>query len=403
MPLRLVHFADVHLGVETYGRFDPATGLNTRLIDFTNRLDEVVEYALAWPADLVLFAGDAYRSRDPSPTQQREFAKRVRLLSQAGIPTFLLVGNHDLPAATGRANSLDIYDTLAVPNITVARQLGVHRVETPRGPLQVVAVPWLRRSSILSSAEHRSLTPEQTRQLIEQLASSFISENVAKLDPSIPAVLAAHVSVDGATYSSERSVLIGEDIVLPRSAVADPAFAYVALGHIHKHQVLSSDPPVIYPGSLERVDFGEESDPKGFIAAEIGDGPTRYEFRPVAARRFVTVRSKPSGVFPTDTVLKDLERAATEGAIVRLIVEAEAEVDANVDYAAIRRALRDAYCVAGIRREVQRADRRQGGAPGMESLSPIDALDIYFRQRDMPDARRKLLREYAQKLEASPA
>ena len=65
---------------------------------------------------------------------------------------------------------------------------------------------------------------------------------------------------------------IGQEHTLLPGIVANPAFDYVALGHIHRHQVLSEKPPVVYAGSLERLDFGEEADDKGFYLVEIGDG-----------------------------------------------------------------------------------------------------------------------------------
>jgi DNA repair protein SbcD/Mre11 len=339
-PIRLLHLADVHLGVESYGRFDPATGLNSRLLDFTARLDEAIDCAIDQQVDLVVFAGDAYKSRDPSPTQQREFARRVRRLSEAGVPTFLLVGNHDLPAASGRANSLDIFDTLAVPNVHVGRSLSTHRIETKAGPVQVVAVPWLRRSALLARPEFRMLSADQARRAIQDYAAEFIQTAAAQLDPSIPAILTCHLSVEGATYGSERSVLVGEDIVLPRSSVALPQFDYVALGHIHKHQVLAQDPPVVYPGSLERIDFGEEADQKGFMLATVGGDAPSHEFRPVSARPFVTIRVRPVSVTPTQEIVDAVEKARLDGAVVRLIVETTPEVDAFVDYAAVRRSRR---------------------------------------------------------------
>ncbi|HEV8633417.1 MAG TPA: exonuclease SbcCD subunit D [Chloroflexota bacterium] len=395
--IRLLHLADVHLGVETFGRIDPATGLNSRLLDFTARLDEAIDHAIQTRVDLVLFAGDAYRSRDPSPTQQREFAKRIRRLSEAGIPTFLLVGNHDLPAASGRANSLDIYETLGVPNVTIGRSTAIYRIETKAGPVQILALPWLRRSALLARPEFRSLSAQDARRAIEGHAAEFITTAAEQLEPDVPAILAAHVSVEGATYGSERSVLVGEDIVLPRSTVANPAFSYVALGHIHKHQVLYDQPLVLYPGSLERVDFGEERDPKGFVTVEIDGKEARYQFHPVGARRFATIRARPTGEEPTAAILRDLERAEPAGAVVRLIVEAEPEVDARIDYALVRRALREAYAVAGIRREVTRPERRQTAVAGVESLSALDALDLYLKSKQVPDERRALLLQYAQR------
>ncbi|HJW87988.1 MAG TPA: metallophosphoesterase, partial [Dehalococcoidia bacterium] len=71
--MKLLHFSDLHLGVETYGHIDPATGLSSRLGDFLRCLDVVVDRALEGDVDLVLFCGDAYKSRRPEPTEQREF------------------------------------------------------------------------------------------------------------------------------------------------------------------------------------------------------------------------------------------------------------------------------------------------------------------------------------------
>src|SRR3990172_5581914 len=99
--MKIIHFADLHLGVENYGRINPQTGLSTRLEDFLPSFDELADFAIAETADLVLFCGDAYKTREPTQTQQREFARRINRLSTGGIPSFLLVGNHDLPHAIG--------------------------------------------------------------------------------------------------------------------------------------------------------------------------------------------------------------------------------------------------------------------------------------------------------------
>ena len=79
--VRILHFSDLHLGTENYGQFDPETGLSSRMGDFIAALDRVVDYALATDVQLVLFAGDAYKTCDPSPTLQREFARRVKDLA----------------------------------------------------------------------------------------------------------------------------------------------------------------------------------------------------------------------------------------------------------------------------------------------------------------------------------
>ena len=110
--MKILHFADLHIGVENYGQPDPQTGLSTRLKDFLYTYDALVSFAIENQVDLVLFCGDAYKNRDPSQTHQREFAKRIDELARAGIPVFLLVGNHDLPHTLGKASALEIFPTL---------------------------------------------------------------------------------------------------------------------------------------------------------------------------------------------------------------------------------------------------------------------------------------------------
>jgi exonuclease SbcD len=139
--MKILHFADLHLGVETYGRVDPATGISSRLLDFLKALDQVVDYALENEVDLVLFCGDAYKSREPSQTHQREFARRINRLSTSGIPVFLLVGNHDLPNAIGKATTTEIFHTLAVKNVYVSNRPDIYRIETKNGIIQIASLP----------------------------------------------------------------------------------------------------------------------------------------------------------------------------------------------------------------------------------------------------------------------
>jgi len=117
--MKLLHFADAHIDMANYGRHDPQTGLPLRVLDFLKSLDTIVETAIHERVDLVIFAGDAYKDRTPAPTFQREWGRRIMRLSQAKIPTLLLVGNHDVSPSIGRAHALHEFDTLDVPYIHV--------------------------------------------------------------------------------------------------------------------------------------------------------------------------------------------------------------------------------------------------------------------------------------------
>ncbi len=131
--IKFLHFADIHLGVESYGRIDTQTGLSSRLIDFIKTLSTAIDIALEERVDFALFCGDAYKNNSPNPTHQREFAKQIFRLSQAGVPTVLINGNHDNPLTFGRASSLDIFQTLHIANTVVVTEPTLLNFPTSKG------------------------------------------------------------------------------------------------------------------------------------------------------------------------------------------------------------------------------------------------------------------------------
>ena len=407
IDMKIIHFADLHLGVETYGRLDPATGLNTRFQDFLTAFDKLVDFAVAEKADLVLFCGDAFKHRDPSQTQQREFARRVRRLADAGIPVFLLVGNHDLPAAAGRATSTEIYDTLKISGVTVAARPGVYPVETAAGPVQIAALPWPRKGALEVKAqrEERQLSAEETKTRIESILTDTIARMAETVNPAIPAILAAHIWVDGARLGSEKSLVLGNEPTVMLSNIVHPVFDYVALGHLHKRQELNQSPPVVYSGSLERLDFGEEKDDKGFyvvdITGETGRRRTDFAFHRLEGRRFLTLETTiaEDSLDPTADVLSKLSancRAVTD-AVVQLKVHLSESMAGTLRDNEIREALKPAHYATIARFVERRARSRFGGTPD-ESLTPRQALERYLAGREMSDARRRRLLEYADRL-----
>ncbi len=278
----ILHFADAHIDITNYGRHDPQSGLPVRVMDFLKSLDFIVETAIDEKVDLVLFAGDAYKDRSPAPTFQREWGKRIMRLSNAGIPTVLLVGNHDLSPSFGRAHAMQAFDTLAVPHVRVVDQPGFLTPDDLEGlPLQIIALPWIYRSGLATQLDMQGVGTQELYEQIGQRLGELVDGWVEEADQELPLVLTAHCSIQGAQYGHERTVMLGNDLVLPGSFVRDPRLDYVALGHIHKHQNLNkgAQPPVIYPGSIERVDFGEADDDKYFVIAHVDRGHTEVEWR----------------------------------------------------------------------------------------------------------------------------
>ncbi len=430
--MRIIHFADAHIGVETHSRsvtseelnalpesFAPGvnraatyTGMPSRLVDSLRAFDELVEFALTEPrADLVVFSGDAYRSRDPSQTHQREFARRISRLALAGIPVFLLTGNHDVPNTEGRATALDIFDALAVDKVTVASRPAVHRIETTAGPVQIVAVPWLRRSAAAARAELHGKSSAEVNEWMQSFLSNEIIRMVEELDPDVPSILSAHATATTATVGHERSMMMGSDYLLLPSAFQAHPVDYAALGHIHRHQLVANSPPVVYPGSLHRVDFSEEDDAKGFCVVDIDPGlppghrAAAWSFHPVWARPFKTLKFAVNAGEQDvmGTIAARLAAADVRDAVARVEIQAPAELAGDVDRIRVRNALRQAgaHVVSGVTVQVDAPDRtrtRLDRGMAIESLEPEQALSLYLNNSSVVTERRAVLMQAAREI-----
>ncbi len=385
MPMRILHFADAHIDMAATGRHDPASGLPRRVLDFLKSLDTIVDAAIAEKVDLVIFAGDAYKDRTPAPTFQREWGRRMMRLSRASIPTLLLVGNHDLSPAIGRAHALQEFETLDVPFVrAVGKPARLGPDDLWGLPLQVLALPWVSRSSLMANLELSSGQPNEVYAELEQRLNDLVQTWLEKIDPSIPVILTAHGSVQGAVYGGERTVMLGGDLVLPGSLVRDPRLAYVALGHIHKAQNLNdgSQPPVIYPGSIERVDFGEAEDNKFFVITTVEPGqPTSVEWRKLEGRRFIDryVKITSPDDVPGQCLAALPPREQLEDAIVRLVMEYPKILEPYLDEPGLRRYAEQAFEFHLNRRPQIDTRLRLPADKTLSSLPPLDLLDIYWK------------------------
>jgi len=402
----ILHFADAHIDMANYGRHDPESGLPMRVIDFLKSLDMIVDTAIEEKVDLVLFAGDAYKDRNPAPTFQREWGRRIIRLSKAGIPTVLLVGNHDLSPALGRAHAIEEFNTLEVPHVYVVSQPTFLMPGDIDGvPVQIMALPWISRSGLLA---HLGLRPAATQpgQVYEELElrlTELVDTWFEEIDPDLPVILTAHASVQGAKYGAERTVMLGGDLVLPGSLVRDPRLDYVALGHIHKPQNLNQDahPPVIYPGSIERVDFGEVTDDKFFVVANVERGKTDVEWRQLTGiRPFVdrslVLESKDDIEHRLHDALPPQDQLA--GAIVRLTVAYPRDWEALIDDAGLREYAQEAFEFHLVKHPQIESRVRIPDDQNVGSMSALELLDLYWKASHTKDEDIEALNQLASEL-----
>ncbi len=402
-PLRVLHFADAHIDIANYGRHDPETGLPLRVVDFLRALDQIVETAVSQQVDLVIFAGDAYKDRNPQPTFQRAWGQRMMRLSTAKIPTVLLVGNHDVSPAAGRAHTLHEFNTLAVPYIHVADKMRLLGPDQLGVPVQIITIPWVSRSQFMTRQDATGQSEQDVLTDIEEQVTYIVERFIQQADPTLPLILTAHASVQGAKYGSERTVMLGHELVLGGNLVNNPRLDYVALGHIHKHQCLTAvnqHPPVVYPGSIERIDFGEARETKGFVLAEISRGHTSWEFIKLKTRRFLDFKPETRNAdnFMSDIMAQLPDPNGVTDAICRVQLRYPRDWEPLLDERAIADHFSRALSIQIQKHYDIEKRTRLGDTAAVESLTPEQLLETYWQTINLDSAEAAAMQALAKEI-----
>ncbi|MGK7940898.1 MAG: exonuclease subunit SbcD [Crocosphaera sp.] len=404
--IKVLHFSDIHLGSGfSHGTINPKTGLNTRLEDFVTCLSLCIDRAINENVDLVLFGGDAFPDATPPPYIQEAFAAQFRRLADASIPTILLVGNHDQHSQGNGGASLCIYRTLAVPGFIVGDNLVTHKISTKSGEVQVITLPWLTKSSLLTKSKTEGLSLDEVNQLLIDALEPVLEAEIRKLEQNIPTILLGHLMVNRARFGAEQFLAVGRGFTIPISLLIRPEFDYVALGHVHKHQNLNpnNDPPIIYPGSIERVDFSEEKEEKGYVLIYLEKGKAEWEFCPLPARPFVTIKVDISQAEePQTTLVKAITKKNIEDAVVRVNYQVRSEQLELINNRVISESLKSAHSYTICPEIISQLSRPRLPELGIgKSLDPLEALKTYLDNKedikdivnDMLEAAELLLQE----------
>ena len=380
--IKIVHFSDLHFGSgERYGSLNPETGLNKRFEDFISALDKPVNFAIENNVDLVIFTGDTYKHATPEPLYQKEFAKRIRKLSTNKIPTILIVGNHDVLYRIDGSDALDIYSTLEIDYVTVFNKIELKTIETKSGTVQIISLPHITKSRLLTKDEYRNLpTGEQDKLMIEKVKHA-VSACSKKLNPSLPVILLGHGTIETAQFGAEQDLSIGKVLSYPLNYFQLPELDYVGFGHIHRHQILQKEKPLIlYAGSLERVDFGEENEDKGFIYLELAKGIVKYEFKSTNPRKFITILSDlTNSQNPQEELEKEIQNKKQPDAIIRVRYKIHEEDTNQINQEKIKLLLKDSFAFS-IQEEILRKERTYRISELDVNLinKPLSALEKYL-------------------------
>ncbi|MBS7650885.1 MAG: exonuclease SbcCD subunit D [Candidatus Bathyarchaeia archaeon] len=394
--MRIIHTSDLHLGVATYGSEDPSSGVNRRILDFFQVFDQVIDYTLSNDADVLLMCGDTFKDVNPTSTILKMFAARLRRLTSGGVDVVILLGNHDTPKTVGRTAPPEIFDELKIEKVYVSARPDILNLKSKNGEkLRIFTLPYRHPIHVAAKIEKTQAAKiDFDREAIQAAYQTEIKRNIeiftksGRRDAEVT-ILAGHLYVEGARRGSEKIYIVGEEYAIPPSILQRETFDYIALGHVHTHQRLPGEPPAVYSGSLERIDFSEVDETKGFIDMKYKDGIISWSFIPVKTRPMLKLeidctKSKK----PIETVKSEIGKFNIEDAIVKIILKIKN--GAYIDLNQTQNTLSKTFWHQIVQERI--FEEQPIHTPTLESLNPHETLSRYLKSLRLPEDEVELLR-----------
>jgi len=396
--------ADIHYGINRHSKIDPKESLPEITLLCEDYCSRVVEYAVEKDADFFVISGDIFHSSNPTTTQMKRFAKLLKPLIDSGIQIVMVAGNHDLPKHESRSSPVDLFSTIAEIFAEDAKTLiktastkpGYVDLESKRGEkARFYLLPYVHPMRALKVYEKQkgegSMDVESVRRIWAEVIGEQIERFVTrskKMEGVDASILCCHLTTSNAVMGELELLVSAFDEALPISLLQNDVFDYIALGHAHKHQVVSHNPPAVYSGSIHRISFNEEGEEKGFVDVIIENGETTWNFVKLDVREYTTIRVDATGSSdPTDMIIQEIGRIRSEnerkivGAVVRLIVKIDNSSLRYVNFNKIYDSLKDASYTLKPELEVLGEAEEDVSIP--EGLTPLQALREYLESKNL--------------------
>jgi exonuclease SbcD len=271
---KIIHTSDWHLGQYFMGK--------SRQAEHQQFLQWLIDTAIQQDVQAIIVAGDIFDTGSPPSYARQLYNQFIVKLQSTGIHLIILGGNHDSVATLGESKELlACLNTHVIPGALADINNQVITLSNAEHEPQAIvcAIPYLRPRDILQSEAGQSGSEKQQslqQAISDHYQSIFALAKIKQADIKkasghlVPIIATGHLTTVGAKSSeSVRDIYIGSLEAFPSSAF--PAADYIALGHIHRPQLVGGSEHIRYCGSPIPLSFDELNNAKTILLVEFNN------------------------------------------------------------------------------------------------------------------------------------
>lgn len=262
--MKFLHTSDWHVGRTIRNR--------SRIDEHQAVFAEIVDIAKREQVDAVLITGDVFHERRPPLEAEELVAQTLADLARAQIPSVMIPGNHDDPYRLRTLKPLgDLVQVHVVADFGEDLSSLIVPIPSREGKEKALVgcLPYLSPHAVLTAAEGAGASEDVRLATYQSKVQDYfraLEEAMKRQDRNAVTVMLAHAHLSECEFGGGE----WRSSVYPISSTFLPAHVqYVALGHMHKPQVIpGAKSQARYAGSILQMDFGERDDKKSVCLIE---------------------------------------------------------------------------------------------------------------------------------------
>lgn len=284
---------DLHFGSSyALGRTDPKTQLNSRLIDFTNTYNSIVDAFKEHGVETVVITGDCTDTRNPSPSVIGALSECIKRTLDKSMEVVIIAGNHD-QLRTSQTTTIDFLSKLDIPGLSVFVDFGVKSFKD----CHLVLLPYRDRKQFNATSNQDATIA--LKNIVKKLTNELVGTKIG----------IAHFMVGSAPAGIDSETFSMSEIIVPPDTF--DGLDFVVAGHIHSAELLQKqEPTILYVGSMEKITFGDRNTEKRSILIDTKN-LNKFQSLPTKTRQLIEVTldyqsTKPMNQDINDKIINDL-------------------------------------------------------------------------------------------------